>query len=487
MSQQFKIWLPRLLSGLAAGVFLWSLWPSLQLFADYNHRVIAFPYPVDYGEGPILDQVLRLAHFENIYSPNFDLPPYRIANYPPLYLLVQLPFAWITGPALWYGRSISLLGVLATALFIGLTLHYLTKDLLASTVGALLLLALPYILYWSPFCRVDSLALGLSWAGLFVIVRWNASRKGLFAGALLLTAAVFTRQSYALAAPLAAFMWLFATPPRRRAFKLAGEVAGMGLGLFLCLNLVTRGGFFLNIVAANVNPFFWHTVKDHAVKIWDRLPYLLVSSVAFGAIAFRLRQRSWWLVTPYLLGGALSALMIGKDGSNVNYLYELCAGLSLAAGALLALPGRQWPLKIALIVPLVWQVHVLFDWSRQEYYSWVMQRIRRDAPDIIRLQEIVREADGPVLADEYMALIPLAGKRLVFQPFEFKQLAAAGLWDQQFFLNAIAQQEFAAILLYDPPTWEALQARWTGAQLAAIEAHYHRAGRYADTTVYRPR
>ena len=45
---------------------------------------------------------------------------------------------------------------------------------------------------------------------------------------------------------------------------------------------------------------------------------------------------SWRLVAPYALGAVASGLTIGKVGSNVNYLIELGAGVSLAIGALLA-------------------------------------------------------------------------------------------------------------------------------------------------------
>jgi len=50
---------------------------------------------------------------------------------------------------------------------------------------------------------------------------------------------------------------------------------------------------------------------------------------------------------PVLVGGTISAITIGKAGSNVNYLFEFSAGISLVAGALIAAPGKRfWWLKI---------------------------------------------------------------------------------------------------------------------------------------------
>jgi hypothetical protein len=85
-----------------------------------------------------------------------------------------------------------------------------------------------------------------------------------------------------------------------------------------------------------------------------------------------------------------------------------------------------------------------------------------------------------------MALIPMNGKNLVFQPFEFKQMSNSGLWAQQPFVESIQRKEYALIILYDPSTWDSQQERWTPEQLDAIYAYYDRGRRLADTVVYTP-
>ncbi len=64
-----KKWLPRLALVLAVVVIAWSLGRSLWMYLEYNWKTVTFPYPVDYGEGPVLDQVMRMARFQNIYLP----------------------------------------------------------------------------------------------------------------------------------------------------------------------------------------------------------------------------------------------------------------------------------------------------------------------------------------------------------------------------------------------------------------------------------
>lgn len=471
------------------------------MFVEHIGAAIRFPYALDYGEGPLLDQTIRLAHFENIYRRSVDAPPYTISNYPPIFLLLQVPMVWIWGPALWYGRVINLISLLVAAISIALTIYTITGDKIAASVAGLILLPFSFIVHWSAFNRIDSLALGLSCAALWVIVRWGEGRQGLIGGAVLLTAAVYTRQSYALAAPLAAFVWLLR--PRngvwgwRKALSLAAWVAGMGLGVFLLLNLITWGGFYFNIVTANVNPFYWHTVRHYVQEIQKHLPVLLALGVLFmlagPALAIlgrrlgkRLVPETWWLVVPYLVGATLSAITIGKSGSNVNYLFELCAALSLLAGAWVAWP-RKWPLlQMLAVLVLLPQAAGIVRWTRQERFNWIMGKIA-ERREIEQMAALVRQADGPVLADEYMGLIPLAGKRIYYQPFELKQLVLAGLWDESGLLQDLADQKFPLLLIYDPPWWESIKERWTPQQVIYIERYYQAEGRLANTVVYRPR
>ena len=45
---------------LAEGLLVLSLLRAFWLLVTTDARAIAFPYPVDYGEGQLLDQVMRL-------------------------------------------------------------------------------------------------------------------------------------------------------------------------------------------------------------------------------------------------------------------------------------------------------------------------------------------------------------------------------------------------------------------------------------------
>lgn len=483
-----------------ARVLLVVLALSAYVFAAEGWRVLAFPYALDYGEAPLLDQTMRLAHGQSIYRADLQLAPFTIANYPPLYLLAQVPLAWLFGPAFWYGRLLSWLAMIGAALFAGLILRALTGDRLAALVGGLTLLALPYTRYWGPLYRVDALALCLSLAALWLTVRFfaapaggaeearpHADRRGrpalaLVAVALLLVAAVYARQSYGLAAPLAAFVWLWMQRLRRQALALAGLVAGLGLGLFVLLNLATGGGFFFNIVTANVNEVKGELLRQYLGELGMFMPILVLITALFALLAAR--ERSWRLLLPYAVGAALSGLTIGKVGSNINYLLEFCAAMSLAAGAALAWLRRAPRIRHALMLALALQVFLLLPGLSYQLFS----QFRLDSrADMALVGERIRAADGPVLADEDIGQLVLAGRPLLFQPFELTQLARVGKWNQAPLLEAIERQEYALILIFKFPGLPLDRDRWTDQMRAAIERRYAEVEQIGFTVVYRPR
>ncbi|HMP43439.1 MAG TPA: hypothetical protein PKA05_23910, partial [Roseiflexaceae bacterium] len=74
-------------------------------------QLLGYPYPLDYGEGPLLAQVAALAGgtpLPALYG-DPDQPPFLVVNYPPLFHLLTLLLAWPAGSLLTAGRIVSLL------------------------------------------------------------------------------------------------------------------------------------------------------------------------------------------------------------------------------------------------------------------------------------------------------------------------------------------------------------------------------------------
>jgi hypothetical protein len=252
------------------------------------------------------------------------------------------------------------------------------------------------------------------------------------------------------------------------------------------LNLITRGGFTLNTVLANLTSFSWYPVTGYWLNLYLNAGYLVIGCLFFISIG-QLGEAtcSWPLVMPYCFGAAFMTLTAGLANSSANDLFEAVAALSLASGAFIAWAGESYWLKALLVFVLAMQINLLIDWSRQDYIPALMNKVT-DFRKVEQLAQYVHEAGGPILADEYMGLIPLDGRRLYFQPFEYKQLQAADLWSEAPLIDSIKRKEFSVILLYEPRDWNAISTRWTEEVRKAIYAHYRLDDTLAQTLVYRP-
>jgi len=82
---------------------------AVAVFFVHAALAVFHPYPLDYGEAPLVDQAMRLAAGQNIYRPDLSSPPYTLSNYPPLYVLSLVPSVGLFGPSFLAGRVISLL------------------------------------------------------------------------------------------------------------------------------------------------------------------------------------------------------------------------------------------------------------------------------------------------------------------------------------------------------------------------------------------
>lgn len=463
----------------AIGSVLWLWW-----------RVLGYPYPLDYGEGPLLSHARQLADGRPVYLIPGAESPWTIVNYPPVYPLANAAVSVLAGPAYWYGRLISMVGAVLSAVFAGLIVGRVTRDRSAALVTALLMPVIPYLGAWAALARVDALALGLSLAGLWCVVRQPTSNRWLIAAVVLLTAAAYTRQTYLLVAPVAAFCWLW-PDGRRRALGFAAALAGSVLVLGLALNLATAGGFWFNVVTANVNAFDWTLLTAYLTDIGSHVPVLVLLLVAGGIVGIRRQQQSTRLLIPYALSALVIVLTSGKEGSNVNYLLEFGTALCLASGLLLAAVRSSPRARTAVLVALLLQSLLLLV-APHGYYGYLGSLVDNRAVPA-RISAVVTASGGPILADEDAGFLPINGDPIVLQTFEFRQLALAGVWDQTPLLTSIENRTYPLIMIYtNGRSPSVLEQRWTPEMLTAIHANYRqtevidRGGR-RKTLIYEPR
>jgi hypothetical protein len=217
------------------------------------------------------------------------------------------------------------------------------------------------------------------------------------------------------------------------------------------------------------------------------MPLLLVGGLAFVVLGLRTKPAGWWLVGAYLAAAVATAFLIGKIGSDVNYLLELSAALALAAGSLVGRYPLRPGVRAALLLVLAVQVAIMVQAS-QFTYARFQAGVIENRDGLARLEEVVDDSNGPVLADEYAGLLPLEGRNIYLRPFEMTQLQRDGRWDQRALLASIERREFPAILIWKPPYASGVyRERWTREMLKTIDVNYRSTHKYASTLVYRPR
>ena len=91
----------------------------------YQIGAISFEYPLDYGEAPLVNQAMQLNAGKTIYRTSLDQPPFTIANYPPVYVVLLAGFEGLFGPNFWYGRLLSSLSAFGSAVMIFLSLIHI--------------------------------------------------------------------------------------------------------------------------------------------------------------------------------------------------------------------------------------------------------------------------------------------------------------------------------------------------------------------------
>lgn len=462
---------------------------AILFFLVHELRAVAFPYPLDYGEGPLLEQARRLAGGDNIYRPTLTDYPFTIANYPPVYPLLLALVGKVVGFTYPAARVVSFLGAGASAWLIASIVRHVTGNARASVCAAALFLANPYVVFWATLARIDLVALPLSLAALLVMLRASGSASRVALALALAWLASMTRQSHLLAAPAAIVVGL-AIERRWRAlgFFVAAFAAAVAAAVFV-LDLLTHGGFLLHTVTANRNhysfPLLSYFLGDLACTSGVLLALALAAAFALRGIPRTTRA----ILVTYLVATALSALTIGKVGSHVNYFLEIVASSAIFGGLALArIRVSSTPAWVAAATTLaaVAAIAVGLGFSVLRPQNMEAKLGRRAEFDA--LASTLRAEPHPVLADETMGLLVLTGHSIELQPFEFTQLARQGEWDDSRVVRDIREGRFGLILINDgpdtPDSWT--KERWTSAMLAAVHGRYAPNGALGGATLYRP-
>jgi hypothetical protein len=433
--ERLHSWLLAAMAGLVAlhvGVLLYHLGAE-----------IAFPYDLNYGEGYVLNDAVRLAHGEPLYVDLQQFPMVR-SPYPPLYPLIWGALVPLVGPLFWPGRLLSALSLVGIAGLVGWSAWRVRSGIWPSVAAVGLVAASPFVYQWAGYARVDMLALLFAVGGV-VAAQWLRGPKAIILAALLCGLALWTKQTTITAAVAVGLAFLLRSWRMGVAFA---AVLGIPSALaLLALNQTTGGEFAHHVLAGNAsNPI----LPLRSVIYVGTFVFLHLIVVVAGV---------WWLrralggkpspVALYLPVALLAAFSAGNGGSSVNYLIEPLLALALA----MPFAWRALPAQSAVAGPLlaVAQLALLAHWPNAFGTTYLAESAlgrtptAADAAIGARLDDLVRTAPGEVIA-EPAGFAVRNGRAVYVQPIDLRAEQLQGRWRSEPLVDALASGQFPRVI-----------------------------------------
>lgn len=200
---------------------------------------LRYPFELEWMEGGMVDQVLRILAGRKIYvPPHFDFVPF---GYPPLYFYLSALFAKVLGPGFVALRLVSLLSSLGS-LFLIFRIVRRETGAAAFGLAAAGLFAATYNLSeaWFDIAKVDSLFLFLLLLGIYLL-RFQDSRGGYAWAGTVLALSFFSKQT-ALVIALPLLLGTVALKKKRGLIPVATMLA-LAAGGSLLLDRLHQGWY----------------------------------------------------------------------------------------------------------------------------------------------------------------------------------------------------------------------------------------------------
>jgi hypothetical protein len=495
----------RIVGGAAMAAALGGLILVLAHFLAAANLAIRFPFELDYGEGIVWEQ-MRLIFDGRGYGPIEGFPAI-VFHYPPLYHAIVEGVSTVSGmDPLAAGRLVSLAASLLCGLFVALIAARVTRPSQGSAVAwtcaafaALTALAFEPVAVWGALMRVDMVAIAFSLAGVYFAIRALDRPSNVHIASLLVVAAVFTKQT-SLAAPAAAFFVLLLVRPRTAIAGMATCIA-VGGTVLAALTVASHGGFLRHIILYDINRFelariYWvgAGLSVHAVfcgvaalgvvQSLRETTICCQGARSLDALAARLQaapdKAATLLLLIYLLILTLMLVLMGKSGSNINYMIEwmmtagLFAGLAVRDAARAVLndstldAGAKRISPAAFLLPAALGVQALILPSPPTH-ARTTDSARIDGMRALSLE--IRRAGRPVIADD-MVLLLRSGQDVLWEPSIFAELASTGVWDERPFVAQIRARRFAFFITDAARGNPMFDSRYTPRVADAMDAAY---------------
>jgi hypothetical protein len=439
-------------------------------------------------ESVVAAQSMMLAHEGTLYYSLHDYP-YTVCAYMPIFYGLEAGLIKAGLGAYMAARLISFAAMLGIfALVWRLSILY-TRNRYYAWTGVILCVSTSLLLTWGTVGQVDTLAVFFGLLGFYQYARYAIRGEStLLLAAVCVIAAFLTKQTM-VACP-AAIVLLLWFRNRKVALQFAAAVGGVILLAVLSINAALDGRFLSNTLFANLNPFSWGKIQQHA----QYLAMFAGELVIVTAVGFRAVMRSPAKALFVYLG--LAACVLGatapKIGSDSNYQIEttvllvLCTVVALDALDFYPLVfGGSTKWVTLLQIPLA--IHLVLNFRMIE--PFLLARFVKEQQFRAQLAaERPYLANGGRVISADMNEAAHTRGRLEVEPLIYTLLVRAGRIDPEPVRRDIAAKKFSTIILYrdvNRPFDSSLELlALSDAQLDEVRKHYriaaHIPGPYLD-------
>jgi hypothetical protein len=436
------------------------------LFAVNAFDLVRRDVPSDYVEGVVLSAQRTVAAGGSAFDPaGRTALPWSINLYGPVHYQLGAWAIRMGGDAasLRPGRLLSLLAIaLALAALWRLMRQGLGLPVAPALFGLLVPLGYLPVLVFAPQNRVDTLAVALSLGGLALVLEKRGATNA--AAGLAFVVAVFTKPT-AIAAPLAAMLWLLSKRRWRDAALLVATCAAAGLIWLALLSASTHGGFLQLIAFNGAYPFAAGGFFKAAQIALAAAPVPILAALSIGWLGGR-EGPERLLAGYFLLALFLALATVGKVGANLNYFIEPGFALAPLAG----LAWHLWGRTAAGAAMAVTALASALAWTAPRA-AWEFRGRTERAAAERRLGPIL--AGKTVLTMEVASVFRAGGTPALNDPCIFAYLARAKKWDEGGLLAALRGHRIDLVLAdADLSVADPVYSNWSPAVRREVTASY---------------
>ncbi|MFT5208159.1 MAG: hypothetical protein ACI9CF_001928, partial [Candidatus Omnitrophota bacterium] len=238
------------------------------------------------------------------------------------------------------------------------------------------------------------------------------------------------------------------------------------------LQILTDGQYWLHATFSPATVKMWRLHNFLQYWLFFLKDGLWIAPIAFIGMCLAL-YRSWrHPIALYMLLSLLSSVFLGKIGAGDNYFIEITAAICMAS-------AWGWSLfRNNKIILLMWIALIPFTWlafqkSIPEFRSipTIHSSVANSELPWDELGALIKKGDRDIII-ENPGLLVSYGKRVVYEPFEFRQLAAQGKFDESLVIEKIKAHDYTFIVLTTSTYISPYTSRFSSRFLKTVRAQY---------------